>query len=92
MGGIFQILLTSTPGCGKEVSVKNPFLEAIRFRVELGDNIFFWHNSWTSDRLLVVQILDLYKCARYCKAMVSNYLDHDATQICWSSMFKEKLE
>lgn len=73
------------------MSIKDAFIAGMRYRVGLGDKIFFWYDIWVNDRPLASQFAGLYSSAGDHMAKVGDYMDVNAGQVLWGPTFRRNL-
>lgn len=62
---------------------KNLFNTNIYFRIESGERILFYHDTWIGGNPLASQFSELFLCVKDRQAKVSCYMDRVGSQIQW---------
>lgn len=85
-GGLEKILIAYGKMLKGVILIKDAFAGSIRYRVGSNNRVLFWHDTWAGNRPLVVQFLDLSRCARDTNAKVG---DISFGQILWAPSLDE---
>ena len=76
------------------VSVRDNYMQNIRYQAYLGKEILFWLNTWTGEDTLASKFLDLFNCAIEKKAKVESYIERSSMRghVSWSPTFRRNLK
>ena len=74
------------------ISVKEKFVQNIRYRISSGEKIPFWKNTWIGEWLLEKKFPDLFKCAMEKEAKVKCYFGKGNNgEVIWCPIFGRNL-
>eukprot|EP00268_Persea_americana_P035191 TRINITY_DN34761_c0_g1_i2.p1 TRINITY_DN34761_c0_g1~~TRINITY_DN34761_c0_g1_i2.p1 ORF type:complete len:118 (+),score=19.04 TRINITY_DN34761_c0_g1_i2:39-356(+) len=73
-------------------SVKDKFIQNIKYQVSLSEKILFWKDTWIGERPLAKQFPELFNCALVKEANVKSYIEKGINkEVIWSPIFHRNL-
>eukprot|EP00268_Persea_americana_P035190 TRINITY_DN34761_c0_g1_i1.p1 TRINITY_DN34761_c0_g1~~TRINITY_DN34761_c0_g1_i1.p1 ORF type:complete len:118 (+),score=19.47 TRINITY_DN34761_c0_g1_i1:39-356(+) len=73
-------------------SVKDKFIQNIKYQVSLGEKILFWKDTWMGECPLAKQFPKLFNCDLVKEANVKSYIEKGINkEVIWSPIFHRNL-
>ena len=74
------------------LSVKEKFMQNIKYQVRSGENILFWKDIWIGDCLLAKKFPELFKCGLVKDTKVKTYFGKGTNkEVIWCRIFRRNL-